>query len=148
VAAGAEALPFAAGTFDLVTAAGSLNYVDLRRCFADVERVLAPGGTLVIYDFSSGRRSPGEPRLDAWFDAFERRHPFPPGYDMDVRALEYARAGLALVHYEEFVIVLPMGEREYLDYVVTETNVERAVRAGAGRLVGVNGLVRREPRAQ
>jgi SAM-dependent methyltransferase len=128
----AEALPFAARTFDLVTAAGALNYVDLRRCFADVERVLAPGGTLVIYDFSSGRRSPSTARLAEWFDAFEQEYPFPPGYDMDVRAVDYAHAGLRLSHYEEYELVLPMAAADYLDYVLTETNVERALRAGAG----------------
>jgi SAM-dependent methyltransferase len=131
VAATAEALPFLAGTFDLVTAAGSLNYVDLERCLADVERVLAPRGVLVIYDFSSGRRSPADARLATWYHAFEQRYPFPPGYDMDVQSLPYADARLRLTAYEEFDIILPMTQSEYLKYVTTETNVERAVRGGA-----------------
>jgi SAM-dependent methyltransferase len=126
----AEALPFAARTFDLVTAAGSLNYVDLRHGFEQIERVLAPGGWLVIYDFSSGRCSPGEPGLAAWFDAFERRYPFPPGYAMDVRALGYEGAGLALDHYEDFEVLLPMARHDYLEYVLTEANVERALQTG------------------
>ena len=49
---------------------------------------------------------------------------------MDVRALDCAHAGLRLQHYEEYELVLPMAAADYLDYVLTETNVERALRAG------------------
>ena len=129
--AAAEALPFAAGTFDVITAAGALNYVDRRRCFPDLARLLTPSGVLVVYDFSSGRRSPAQPGLDAWFSAFEERYPFPPGYAMDVQALDYASAGLRLQSYDEYEVVLPIDEQDYLEYVVTETNVERAIREGA-----------------
>src|SRR4051812_40844751 len=52
----AEHLPFTAGSFDLVTAAGALNYADRERSLAEIARVLAPRGVLAIYDFSGGRR--------------------------------------------------------------------------------------------
>ena len=52
----AERLPFAAGAFHLITAAGSINYTDRPRSLAEAARVLAPAGTMAIYDFSAGRR--------------------------------------------------------------------------------------------
>ncbi len=85
VAARAEQLPFSSGCFDIVTAAGSLNYVDLATFLPDVARVLARSGVMVIYDFSAGRRLRDDGRLDAWFGEFERRYPPKSGYDMDVR---------------------------------------------------------------
>jgi SAM-dependent methyltransferase len=48
----AESLPFPDATFDLITAAGSLNYSDPTRAFPELRRVLAPNGTLVVYDFT------------------------------------------------------------------------------------------------
>src|SRR5215213_47994 len=66
----AEALPFATASFDLVTAAGSLNYTEPGRSLAEFARVLGVGGVLAIYDFSSGRRSHAAPSLDSWFAAF------------------------------------------------------------------------------
>jgi ubiquinone/menaquinone biosynthesis C-methylase UbiE len=47
----AERLPFAAGSFDLVTAAGSLNYADLPSALAEIGRVLTWDGTFLLYDF-------------------------------------------------------------------------------------------------
>jgi len=126
----AEALPFGPGRFDLITAAGALNDADVPACLAEVSRVLVPGGWLVIYDFSSGRRSREAPGLEAWFDEFEREFPFPRGYAMDVQAFDYRGAGLVLDGYQPYEVVLPMSKAAYLEYVLTETNVEQAIRLG------------------
>lgn len=130
VAGRAEQFPFRSRSFNLLTAAGSLNYSDLDRVLPEVDRVLAPGGLLMIYDFSSGRRLAGDPRLEGWFAAFERRYPFPPDYAMDVRSLPFEKAGLRLDAYEEFEVAVPMTGEQYLDYVLSETNVELAVSYG------------------
>jgi ubiquinone/menaquinone biosynthesis C-methylase UbiE len=76
----AERLPYATGSFDLVTAAGSLNYADLGLALAEVSRVLSRAGTFVIYDFSEGRHARDTAALADWFGRFERRFPWPPGY--------------------------------------------------------------------
>ena len=44
----AERLPFAAGSFDLVTAAGSLNYTDLPSALAEIARVLTQDRKSVV----------------------------------------------------------------------------------------------------
>jgi SAM-dependent methyltransferase len=123
----AEALPFKGGAFGLLTAAGSLNYADLSRFLPDAARVLAPGGVLVVYDFSAGRRFREDDALDRWFAAFERRWPFPPEYDLDVRTVDLARHGLRLANYHEYEVALPIGLEAYLRYVLSETNVEQAI---------------------
>lgn len=50
VVADAEHLPFERGSFELVTCAGSLSYVDLRQFLSEIQRVLAPGGTFICVD--------------------------------------------------------------------------------------------------
>ena len=126
----AERLPFPAGAFDLMSAAGSLNYADLSLFLPDAARVLAPGGLLAIYDFSAGRRLRGNNLLDQWYTSFERRYPPPSGYFLDVTRLAYARAGLRLETYEEFEVATPMTLRSYLRYANSETNVELAISRG------------------
>ena len=130
VAARAEQLPFAAESFDLLTAAGSLNYVDLALFLPEIARVLGKGGVLAIYDFSAGRRLRDSGALYAWYAAFERRYPPKPGYDLDVRGLAYKPSGLRLDAYEEFEVAVPMTFRSYLPYVMSETGVEMAISRG------------------
>jgi SAM-dependent methyltransferase len=126
----AEHLPFADGSFDLLAAAGALNYGDLDLVLPEVARVLDEGGWLLVYDFSGGRRLAGDWRLDAWFAAFEARYAYPPGYAMDVRRLPFAAVGLRLEHYEEMEVAIPMTGQAYLAYVLGETNVELALSRG------------------
>ncbi len=131
VIGGAEHLPFSPHSFGLVTAAGSLNYVDLDLFLPELARVLAPGGVMAIYDFSEGRRFRDDSRLDAWYAAFAERYPPKPGYELDVAAIDYSRFGLRLATYEEFDVAVPMSLSSYLPYVMSETGVEMAVARGA-----------------
>jgi SAM-dependent methyltransferase len=126
----AQAQPFPEATFDLVTCAGALNYTDVDRALREIARVLAPSGTLVVYDFSAGRRCRGGIDLDGWFGEFEAQYPFPPGYALEVNALDYQSAGLHLVSWETFEIPLVLALEGYLAYVLSETNVQRALSRG------------------
>jgi len=130
VAGRAEQLPFAAGSFDLVTAAGSLNYVSLDLFLPELGRVLATGGVMAVYDFSAGRRFQDDPRLDAWYSAFAERYPPKPGYDLDVSEIAYGPHGLRLDAYEEFDVAVPMTLAAYVRYVMSETGVEMALARG------------------
>jgi SAM-dependent methyltransferase len=128
----AEHLPFADGSFDLVSAAGSLNYADLPSALAEIVRVLASDGTFLLYDFSTGRRAASGDALADWFDSFEQRFPWPPGWEpLDVRELPLAAHGLRLLDYTDLEIQLPMGLDAYLRYMLSETNVDNAVARGA-----------------
>jgi SAM-dependent methyltransferase len=128
----AERLPFAPESFDLVAAAGSLNYADLPSALAEIARVLTRDGTFLLYDFSVGRRSVSGNELAGWFASFEQRFPWPPGWQpLDVHELPLAAYGLRLVGYAEAETRLPMAFDAYLRYVLSEVNVENAVARGA-----------------
>ena len=129
----AEELPFQGQSADLVTAAGSLNYVgDFERSMAEVCRVLAPGGTLVVYDFSAGRRFRDSPALGEWFERFRTRYPVPAGSarPLDPASLAATVRGLAPSAHEVFEIALELDPEFYLNYMMTETNVVHAQQAG------------------
>jgi len=128
----AERLPFAGGSFDLVAAAGSLNYADLPSAFAEVARVLTPDGTFLLYDFSPPRRSVSGGDLERWFASFEQRFPWPPGWrPLDVRELPLGSYGLRLLRYADVEARLTMTFDAYLRYMLSETNAEYAIASGA-----------------
>lgn len=128
----AEHLPFGTGMFDLVTAAGSLNYADLPPALREIARVLAPCGRFVLYDFSEGRRSVSGAALADWFAAFERRFPWPTGWrPLDPRDLPLDSCGLRLLEYTELELQLPTTFDAYLRYAVSGVNVDSAIRRGA-----------------
>ena len=126
----AETLPFEAEVFDLITAAGSLNYADLNLFFPTAAQVLKPKGLLIIYDFSGGWHMLGDRRLHQWFAEFESRYPSPPNYELDVRNFDYRRYGLRIEAYKEMQIIVPMAFNAYLSYVLSETRVELAITRG------------------
>ena len=132
VIAEAERLPFAGASFDLVAAAGSLNYADLPLAFGEVARVLTRDGTFLLYDFSPPRRSVSGGDLERWFASFEQRFPWPPGWrPLDVRELPLGSYGLRLLRYADFEARLTMTFDAYLRYMLSETNAEHAIASGA-----------------
>jgi ubiquinone/menaquinone biosynthesis C-methylase UbiE len=126
----AEALPVRSGSIELAAAAGSLNWADLPRFFPEAKRILAPRGRLVIYDFSQGADSPDAAALAAWHREFKSRYPSPPTQKIDPPTLPLAEHGFALEHQERYTITLPIEPQFYLDYSMTETNVEAAIQRG------------------
>lgn len=131
VVAQAEYLPFADASFDLLTAAGALNYADRALFFPEAARVLTEDGVLVIYDFSEGRRLRGDERLERWYEMFKQRYRSPSGYAMDVCALGYERYGLSLHAYHEIEVAVPLNLDGYTRYALSETCIERAIARGA-----------------
>jgi SAM-dependent methyltransferase len=127
VVGAAEALPFGAHTFDLITAAGSLNYADPDLFFPEAARVLAPDGVLAVYDFS--------PAVDEWWTKFYKRYPPPAseGRELDLEILADVSSGFHMVCQRHFEIAITLTPDFYLDYVMTETNVAAAVRGGVPR---------------
>ena len=130
--AAAEALPFADGAFGLITAAGSLNWVDLDRFFPEAGRVLCRGGQLVVYDFSAGRSFTDSDALDRWFDAFRARYPRPASdaLYLDPEVLAGVCTGFRAGPNARFEIPIELSPEFYLEYILTETNVAHAVRNG------------------
>ncbi len=126
----AEQLPVAGRSFNLMTAAGSINYADLDLFFPEVERVLTETGVLVVYDFSAGRRFATDNSLERWYIEFEQRYPPHPGYALDVTTLDYGQYGLRLSAYEPLEVAVPMSFDSYLAYALSETSVEQAINNG------------------
>ena len=129
----AEQMPFASESFDLLSAAGSLNYVELAAFFAEAVRVMRSGAWLMVYDFGPGRRQAHSTRLAEWFDSFMQRYPAPPAgsaHSLDPQTLAALPSGLIAGPATPFEIGLELDAGFYLNYMLTETNVAQAVGRG------------------
>jgi len=126
----AESLPFESESFDLVAAAGSLNYSEPLAALREASRVLSSGGRYVAYDFSTGRVGGDETLLAACFERFRTEFPPLPGYALDLKALPFGACALALTAFETFDVPTAMAVDTYIEYILGETNVEAAIAGG------------------
>jgi SAM-dependent methyltransferase len=132
VVGSAESIPLRSRAVDLITAAGSLNYVNLDLFFPEAGRVLEPHGILLVYDFSAGRSFRNAASLDEWFYSFHRRYPPPANEarELSPGILAELSSGFHVDTHCQFEIGITLAPEFYLDYVMTETNVAAAVRNG------------------
>ena len=126
----AEAIPLGAGTVDVLTAAGALNFVDLERFRSEAARVLVPKGVVVVYDFATGCRSSDAPALERAYDEFARRWPRPTDGRHAIDAGVLAAAGFSIRSGEPMTVPIAMNADAYVAYLMTETNVAAAVQRG------------------
>lgn len=76
IAASADALPLADDSVDVVTVAMALHWFDQRGFVAEAVRVLRPGGSLVVYNYSFAGEMVGNPDFGAWMrGSYLRRFP-------------------------------------------------------------------------
>ncbi len=135
VTAAGEAMPFARGSVDLLTAAGSLNYArDLDAVWPEALRVLAPRGVLVVYDFTAARSFADRQdiALDTWYERFVRRYPPPVSgaVPLSPAILSTRARGLRVTRSDTFELALDLTPDFYVSYMLTETNVHQAARGG------------------
>jgi ubiquinone/menaquinone biosynthesis C-methylase UbiE len=105
-AARAEALPFRDASFDLITAAGSLNYADPARAFPELRRVIAVGGTLCVYDFSQ--------------DEFEYERAADGAIPLSPEILARVARGFRVARSERFRFPVTMDMGRYVEYLRSE----------------------------
>jgi ubiquinone/menaquinone biosynthesis C-methylase UbiE len=109
VAARAESLPFPDSFFDLITAAGSLNYTDPARSFPELRRVLKPEGALIVYDFS--------------LRDFPYNRPPDGAVKLSPAILSQVAAGFRVQHSEALDFSLTMSHEQYVAFLKTEVAV-------------------------
>jgi len=101
VRASLTSLPFSAASFDLVVSGLALGHAsDLAVCFAEIARVLRPGGELHYSDFHPEAARAGLTR--SFRDATNRSFSLPPvGFGLDAHREAARQAGLAIDSIEE-----------------------------------------------
>ena len=119
-----ERLPFAPGTFGVVTVAGAINWIDRRSFLPEANRVLVQRGWLAVYDGAEMGAMVGNDDFAVWYrDEYLRRLPRPPRDESRIEAAEAANGGFELVRHQDYALDLSA----YVAFMLTQSNVTRAV---------------------
>jgi SAM-dependent methyltransferase len=125
----AESSGLADRSVDLVTVATAVHWFDFERFYAEVERVLAPGGALAVWAYNLARISP---EVDVWTDRLSHevvRAWWPPErrfVDEEYRTLPFPFAEVAV---PELWIEERWDLPRYLHYLGTWSALNRYVQA-------------------
>jgi SAM-dependent methyltransferase len=127
----AEQLPFADGTFDLITVCGAINWIDRTRFLPEARRVLKDRGWLIVYDNTITDQMPGCPDYTRWYhEQYLVRFPKPPRDESPFTPSEADVYGFRLVHSEDYTHELPLSLDQYIDFMLTQSNIIVAVDMG------------------
>ena len=131
LASSAEALPFRSGSFDLIVACGSIDWVDRALFMPRAADLLVRGGFLVPLDFGDLGRSPAIPGLERWYeDVFHEAYPRPAARDPLLTGAEAASHGFTRPSTQRSHPRVAFTAAQYADFLMTESEVTAAVEYG------------------
>ena len=131
----AEHLPFADGTFELITVCGAINWIDRTRFFPEARRVLKERGWVIVYDNTITDHMPGCPAYTRWYhEQYLVRYPKPPRDESPFTPSEADAYGFRLVHSEDYTNTLHWSLDQYVEFMLTQSNIIAAVELGGQSL--------------
>ncbi len=135
VQAVAEAMPFAAGVFDLITAAMAFHWFEAETFLAETRRLLRPSGWLVIYTSGFTGEMTEDAGFGRWFRDAYVGPVRPARRALGVIAPSRADAhGLTLEAEQPFADEISMTADQLLDYEASTTNILRVADRRGGTL--------------
>lgn len=128
----AERMPFPDASFDAVTCSSGVHWFDQPRFFAELRRVLHPGGWVGLYDHYFMKMQGVHAFKDWVRDLFER-YPLPPRNPQVGDPRAETPEGFELVGREFFEDPIAMTQDEFADYQLTVSHCVAAVERGTPR---------------
>jgi len=126
----AEKLPFDEESFDLITVCGAINWIDRTRFFPEAKRVLNEQGWVILYDNFITDRMRENVAYTQWYqEQFLSRYPKPPRDETPLTTTECEGYGFHFKQ-EEYTNELVWSREEYIEFILTQSNVIVAVDMG------------------
>jgi ubiquinone/menaquinone biosynthesis C-methylase UbiE len=134
----AEQMPFGDAAFGLMTVALAFHWFDQQKFLLEAQRLLRPGGWLVIYNDGFTGRMEGNDDCEKWYvHKYLARYPTPPRNIQLLAELDASEYGLAPSSFEQFIHEVEFSTGQLVGYLVTQTNVISAVETGKEDLQSV-----------
>lgn len=130
---GAERMPFVPGAFGAATCCSGVHWFDQHAFFAELHRVVRPGGWVALYDHYFIGEMVDVPEFGDWLLEAIRRYPLPARNPQvgDPRSLE--PEGFEKIGDELFADDIEMTHAELTDYQLTISNFVDAAERGTSR---------------
>ena len=124
----AEALPFARGSFDLLTVCSAYHWFDQEKFLHEAARVLRGGGWLVLYKVGSTGKIADNAQFDTWRrDVFRTRYPKAQRNDAVLTEERAVGFGFHDVAREGLTHCVRHTLDEYVDNLLTHSSLIRAI---------------------
>jgi ubiquinone/menaquinone biosynthesis C-methylase UbiE len=139
----AEALPFRAASFDLVTVCSAYHWFDHERFLAEAARVLKARGWLALYKIGSMGHALDNSSFASWKkDIFRSRFPKVARNDAAMDEATAQQFGFEPCACEQLRFAETYTLERYLDNLLTHSSVIRVVDSGAGQLAQTRSWLR------
>ncbi len=142
--ASAESVPFADDSFDLVTVSSAFHWFDRELFLSQARRVLKPRGWLVVYENWFTGRMQKYAEFERWSrEVYASRYPIPPR-NPPFSGTADDLGDFRLVGSEGYENVVAMTIEQFVDYLLTQTNVTAATESGKEDIAGIRAWIENE----
>lgn len=126
----AEDTPLPETPYDIVTAAGVINWVDRDRFLKNMSLVTAKNALLIIYDFWISDKMSGNDAYTEWFhDLYLANFPKPPRKE-DVWRQSDMPSELVIKEQETYQMQHPFSLDSFIRFMMTQSNVNVQIQTG------------------
>lgn len=130
-AATAEMLPFVEQSFDLITVAGAMNWIERPLFFEEARRVLRDRGWLWVYDGSEQGSMVECPAYAQWYQQqYQVRLPRPARDERPLTGEEAAEHGFELRLADAYEMQLSIDVATWVGFLMTQSCVTTAIADG------------------
>lgn len=128
--AGAEETRIPKEKYDIVTAAGCINWVDEKKFMDNMAQVLKDKGVIVIYDFGITDRMAGNDAYTEWYqNEYLKRFPKPPRKE-DKWTQDDLPKGFVMEKQTEYDMEYPFKLDAFVDFMLIQSNVNAQIECG------------------
>jgi ubiquinone/menaquinone biosynthesis C-methylase UbiE len=116
--------------YDIVTAAGCINWVDEKRFMENMKEVVADNGMIVIYDFGITDRMKDNSDYTTWYrDEYLAKFPKPPRKENKWTQQDLLE-GLVMEKQTEYDMEYAFNLDSFVDFMMIQSNVNSRVESG------------------
>ena len=140
----AENLPLEGESVDLITASLAFHWFDRSRFLSEVQRVLKPGGTLVVYSNFFTSQMLENPNFLEASNRVYRHFPTPPRHSEPLTAANVVPFGLELMAEERYSNEVKFTLEGLIEYMLTQSNFILPIEDGRKNLLEVHSMLEQE----
>ncbi len=133
-------LDFPNESFDIITVASALHWMDTNSVFNEVSRVLKPKAWLLVYDHHIKLN---QSNLNDWYETYFKQHfPAPPRNSINIQSI--LPENLCLIKEEKGEHQITFTLLDFVQFLCTQSNVSNSVNLGKKNYESIENQLKNE----